>query len=457
MSQSEAGRATREPPIWKGRITFVMAAAGSAVGLGNIWKFPYIVGENGGGAFVLVYLACILLFGVPLLMAEIGLGRATRANAFSAFKQLSARSKASSQWKWVGGLGIVTSYLILSFYIVVAGWCLYYFVVTVSGDFTQSGQTLTQADTGARFDGVLASPVLLIVASTTFLLTVFLIVASGIKNGIEKSVNWMMPSLMVMLVLLAIYSAQNGMFMKAFDFLFSPDFSKLTLESVLIAVGHSFFTLSLASGSMVTYGAYMNDSASIGKTALAVAGIDTMVALTAGLAIFPLIFAHGLEPTSGPGLMFISLPLIFEQMPFGQIFGAAFFFLMFIAALTSGVSLMEPTVAWLEQQFSMKRLSAAFLTTVSLCAMSLLSAFSFNIWDAKWLFGMSFFDGLDFLTANVFMTIVALATALFCGYCLKPEQLQQMFGHQSRIIPVFTFSMRFVAPAFVGLMVYAAF
>lgn len=457
MSQSQTMGALREPTIWQGRITFIMAAAGSAVGLGNLWKFPYIAGENGGGAFVLVYLACILLFGIPLLMAEIGIGRVTRSNAFTAFQLLSSQSHVDSRWKWVGALGIVTSYLILSFYIVVAGWCLYYFAITVNGDLTNAGHTLTVADTGGLFGGLLANPTTLIVASVLFLLITFAIVASGVKNGIEKSVNWMMPSLMVLVLLLVGYSAKNGAFMEAVEFLFSPDFGQLTMEGVLIAVGHSFFTLSLASGAIITYGSYMPETASIPKTAIAVAAIDTFVALTAGLAIFPLVFEYALEPGAGPGLMFISLPLIFNELPFGQVFGSAFFFMLFIAALTSAISLMEPTVAWLEQRFDMSRLKAAVLTTGSLWVVSLGTVFSLNIWDVKWFFGMTFFDGLDFVTANVFMTLGGLATALFCGYRLKPSQLDQIFGPESWVTPVFLFSMRFVVPAFVLLLLYAAF
>lgn len=454
---NDANRVGHAPTIWQGRITFIMAAAGSAVGLGNLWKFPYIAGENGGGAFVLVYLACIVLFGIPLLMAEIGIGRITRLNAFEAFKSLSSQSHVSSKWKWVGGLGIVTSYLVLSFYIVVAGWCLYYFGVTIKGDLTVAGQVLTSADTGGRFEGLLASPTVLIISSVLFLLITAAIVASGVKNGIEKSVNWMMPSLMLLIFILVGYSFQNGAFLKAAEFLFTPDFSKLTMEGVLVAVGHSFFTLSLASGAIITYGCYMPDNASIPRTAFAVAGIDTLVALTAGLAIFPLVFEHGLEPAAGPGLMFISLPLIFNDIPFGQFFGAAFFFMLFIAALTSSISLMEPTVAWLEQRFDMTRMKAAVLTTGSLWVVSLGTVFSLNIWDAKWFFGMTFFDGLDFVTANVFMTAGGFATALFCGYCLKPAQLAQIFGPNSWVTPIFLFSMRYVVPAFVLVLLFAAF
>lgn len=221
-------------------------------------------------------------------------------------------------------------------------------------------------------------------------------------------------------------------------------------------MGHSFFTLSLASAAIITYGAYMPQSSSIPKTAFAVAGIDTLVALTAGLAIFPLVFKFGLEPGAGPGLMFISLPLIFNDMPFGQLFGSAFFFMLFIAALTSAISLMEPTVAWLEQRFNWKRRKAAAIATFSLWMVSLGTVFSLNIWNNPIFFGKTFFDALDYLTANVFMTAGALATAVFCGYCLKQNQLEQMFGEGSAVIPLFRTVIRYVVPIFVLTLAIAS-
>jgi NSS family neurotransmitter:Na+ symporter len=442
--------------IWQGKLTFIMAAAGSAVGLGNLWKFPYIAGENGGGAFVLVYLACILFFGIPLLMAEIGIGRSTRKNAHGAFARLAEKTGANKHWKKVGGLAICTSYLILSFYIVVAGWCLYYFYMTATGYFNDPSRTLYKSCTGGTFEALLASPGVLIIFSVAFLGVTYVIVTSGIVRGIEKAINWLMPSMMLMLAALIGYSAAVGNFSAAVDFLFTPDFSKLTLDAIIIAVGHSFFTLSLASAAMITYGAYMPAKASILKTAIAVAGIDTLVALTAGLAIFPLVFQYGLEPGAGPGLMFISLPLLFSDMPYGQLFGSAFFFMLFIAALTSAISLMEPTVAWLEQRFNWSRNKAAALTTLSLWVVSLGTVFSLNIWDSPIFFGKNLFDTLDYLTANVFMTVGALATAIFCGYYLKTEQLESMFGKGSLAISAFRISIRYLVPLFIITLTVAS-
>lgn len=442
--------------IWRGRLTFVLAAAGSAVGLGNLWKFPYIAGENGGGAFVLFYLASIILFGIPLLMVEIGLGRSTRKNAYDAFSSLASQSGSGTVWRKVGSLSILTSYLILSFYIVVAGWCLYYFYITATGSFNDPSIIYDKDYTGNMFGELLGSPSTLIIFSVLFLGITYAIITSGIDKGIEKAINWLMPSMMVMLLLLIGYSASVGDFYSAVDFLFKPDFSKLTMESVLIAIGHSFFTLSLASATMITYGAYMPAKASIPKTAFAVAGIDTLVALTAGLAIFPLVFKYGLEPGAGPGLMFISLPLIFDDMPFGQIFGSAFFFMLFIAALTSAISLMEPTVAWMQQRFSWSRNKASALTTLSLWVVSLGTVFSLNIWSNPIFFGKTFFDALDYMTANIFMTLVALGTALFFGFAVNRKQIEKMYGSNSSIITPLTFVIRYIVPAFVIILLFSS-
>jgi NSS family neurotransmitter:Na+ symporter len=439
--------------IWKGRLTFIMAASGSAVGLGNLWKFPYITGENGGGAFVLVYLICIAVFGIPLLMAEIAIGRSTRKNAIGAFDSVVKKAGCSPHWKKAGGLSVLTSYLILSFYIVVAGWCLYYLVFTLQGGFFDQGVGGVNAEyTSGVFGDLLASPVALIVYSLAFLLVTFVIVSSGVEKGIEKAINWLMPSMMIMLALLIAYSSIIGDFGAAVHFLFDFDFSKLTTESIVIAIGHSFFTLSLASAAMITYGAYMPKKASIPKTALAVASIDTLVALTAGLAIFPLVFKFGLEPDAGPGLMFISLPLIFGDIPYGQFFGSAFFFMMFIAALTSAISLMEPSVAWLEQRFKLTRKKASIYTVISLWFVSLGTVFSLNVWDNPVFFGKNFFDALDYVTANVFMTVGALVTAVLFGFILKESDVSSMLGGYPFLVKLLKCTFRYVTPFFVVLI-----
>lgn len=451
MSGAEGSMAT---PIWKGRLTFIMAASGSAVGLGNIWKFPYVTGENGGGAFFLVYLFCVVGFGIPLLMAEIGIGRATRKNALDAYGDLSQRAGRHSAWRWTGGVAILTSFLVLSFYTVVAGWCLYYFWLTVTGEFSAADR-ITQSFTSQTFDHLLSAPTLLIIFGSLFLLATYMIVRAGIQGGIEKAINWLMPMLLVVLLILVGYSISHGSFSEAAKFLFFPDFSKLSLNAILVAIGHAFFTLSLASGSMVTYGAYMPSHASIPKTAIMVAVIDTLVALAAGLAIFPLVMEYGLAPNAGPGLIFMSLPLVFGHIPFGQIFGAAFFFMLFIAALTTSISLMEPSVAWLEQKSRLSRTQAATVIVALLWLLSTAAALSFNLWNAPVFADRTLFDALDGLTANIMMPLGGLATALFCGFCLKGTQLRDMFG-DSPIIKPFRISVRCIVPCFIVIMIIAS-
>ncbi|OCX98117.1 MAG: transporter, partial [Pseudomonas sp. K35] len=287
--------------LWSSRWVFFLAATGSAVGLGNIWKFPYVTGQNGGGAFVLVYLACILLIGIPLLMAEVMIGRRGRANPDGAVARLAREAGASSRWRVVGWLGGLTGFLILSFYLVVAGWALAYVPATFSGGFSGvSGEA-----SGELFGALLADPLRLVVCATLVLAATMLIVGFGVRGGLERSLRFLMPGLFVLMLVLVVYAAIEGEFAQALQFLFVPDFSALTAQSVLVALGHAFFTLSLGCGAMMAYGSYLPEGTSIARTSLLVALADTAVALLAGLAIFPLVFGNALEPGAGPGLIFV--------------------------------------------------------------------------------------------------------------------------------------------------------
>gem|GEM_PF-62338 len=340
--------------LWSSRWVFFLAATGSAVGLGNIWKFPYVTGQNGGGAFVLVYLACILLIGIPLLMAEVMIGRRGRANPDGAVARLAREAGASSRWRVVGWLGGLTGFLILSFYLVVAGWALAYVPATFSGGFTGvSGEA-----SGALFGALLADPLRLVVCATLVLAATMLIVGFGVRGGLERSLRFLMPGLFVLMLVLVVYAAIEGEFAQALQFLFVPDFSELTAQSVLVALGHAFFTLSLGCGAMMVYGSYLPEGTSIAKTSILVALADTAVALLAGLAIFPLVFGNALEPGAGPGLIFVTLPIAFGQMPLGQVVGGLFFVMLVIAALTSAISLSEPSIAWLTERFRISRTKA---------------------------------------------------------------------------------------------------
>jgi NSS family neurotransmitter:Na+ symporter len=326
---------------WRNRWTFILAAAGSAVGLGNIWKFPYITGENGGGAFVLVYLACIALIGIPIMIAEVMLGRRGRMSPINAMLYLSRESGVSHWWSGIGWSGVLAGILILSFYSVVAGWALHYFILAAGGEFHQ----IDAETSGGLFGELLASIGTLTIWHTLFLLMTLGIVAAGVVKGLGVAVRYLMPLLFLLMVVLVLYSASVGDFSRAFHFLFDFNSGALKWDGVLAALGHAFFTLSLGMGAIMAYGAYLPKTSgeggqpiSLGKTVLIIAFLDTLVALMAGLVIFPIVFANAsLEPSAGPGLLFVSLPIAFGGMAAGSFFAAVFFFLVFISALSSAI------------------------------------------------------------------------------------------------------------------------
>ena len=326
---------------WSSRLAFILAAAGSAVGLGNIWKFPYMAGENGGGAFVLIYLICIVLLGLPIMMAEVMLGRRGRQSPINTMKLLSEQENTNKAWGLLGWCGVAAGVLILSYYSVIAGWSLSYVLESVSGSL--NGITETQA--GALFNNLIASPITLIFWHTLFMVMTMIIVSRGVSNGLEVAVKYLMPALAILILVLIGYSISQGNFMLGVEFMFTLDFSKINQEVLLDAMGQAFFTLSLGMGAIMIYGSYLSQHASIARTSFAVALADTSVAILAGLAIFPIVFANQLEAAQGPGLIFNTLPLAFGQMSGGMFFGTLFFVLLVFAAWTSSISLIEPAVA----------------------------------------------------------------------------------------------------------------
>lgn len=420
---------------WSSRWAFVLAATGSAVGLGNIWKFPYITGEYGGGAFVLVYLLCVIGIGVPIMMSEILLGRRGRQSPVNAMYTLALEAGRSPWWQIIGWLGVVAGFLILSYYSVIAGWALAYVFRTGSGMFG-----------GATADGVqnifaalVADPERLIAWHTLFMAMTVVVVARGV-SGLEGAVRYLMPGLFILLLLMVGYAMNTGEFGRGLSFMFRPDFHALfhqvdaagneyfTWEGVLAAMGQAFFTLSLGMGAIMAYGSYLPAHASIARTTLTIAGADTLVAILAGMAIFPLVFANGLQPAAGAGLIFQTLPLAFGHMPGGDFFGAAFFILLVFAAWTSAISIIEPAVAWLVENRGLKRTQAALACGALAWALGLLTVFSFNIWkDFTPLSGLelfrdsTLFDLLDFLTSNIMLPVGGLLIALFAGWMMRRE------------------------------------
>ena len=430
---------------WSSRWTFILAATGSAVGLGNIWKFPYITGENGGGAFVLVYLACIALIGIPVMIAEVMIGRRGRQNPVNTLNSLAKEEGQSTSWRFLGWIGLLAGFIILSYYSVIAGQAIAYVFRTFSGMF----EGVTADGANSIYKSLTNDPERLLAWHTVFMVFSMTVVARGVKSGLEKLIKFVMPALFVILLLLVGYAANTGEhFSQAIDFLFTPDFSKLTTDSVLIAMGHAFFTLSLGMGAIMVYGSYLPKSASIAKVSITIAIADTLVALLAGLAIFPIVFANGLSPDAGFGLIFVTLPIAFGHMAGGALFGGIFFLLLVFAAWTSAISLIEPAVAWLVENKQVSRRRASVTIGFATWLLGLLTVFSFNIGENWLLFGMTMFGLLDYLTTNIMLPMGGLFIAIFSGWILAKQSSKEELAIQSPMIyNGWRILIRYVSPA----------
>jgi NSS family neurotransmitter:Na+ symporter len=437
--------------FWKSRWLFILAATGSAVGLGNIWKFPYITGENGGGAFVLVYLLCICIIGIPVMIAEVSMGRMGRQSPINTMKALAQKAGASPLWVTIGWMGAIAGFLILSFYSVIAGWALSYTVDMANGTFVN----ISAGDSGKIFGNLLGDPTQLTVWHTVFMLFTMGIVARGVNAGLEKAIKVLMPALFILLFILFGYALSSSGFSQGFAFMFDFDFSKLNSESIIVALGHAFFTLSLGLGAIMAYGAYMPDNTSVAKTVVIVALLDTAVAIMAGLAIFPIVFANGLEPSAGPGLLFQTLPIAFGKMNAGVIFGTMFFVLVSFAAWSSAISLAEPIVAWFVEKYKMSRAVAAVIIGVCAWILGLATVFSFNIWSDVTLFEKTIFDLLDFATTNVMLPLGGLLIALFASWTMSKTTMVNNVGIENpTLFKIWHFILRFLAPvAIVAVLV----
>jgi NSS family neurotransmitter:Na+ symporter len=428
---------------WSGRWAFILAATGSAVGLGNIWKFPYITGENGGGAFVLVYLACIAIIGIPVMMAEVLIGRRGRQSPINTMTTLAAEMNRHPTWRLLGWGGVLAGFLILSYYSVIAGWALAYVVRTAGGVFT----SVTADGVSSLFSKLVADPERLMFWHTLFMVMTTVVVSRGVRSGLEKAVRLLMPLLFLLLIVLVGYAMNSGEFNQGLEFLFTPDFSKITGNGILIALGHAFFTLSLGMGAIMVYGSYLPKETSIAKASLTIAIMDTVVALLAGMAIFPIVFANGLEPGSGPGLIFQTLPLAFGHMPGGIVFGTLFFLLLVFAAWTSAISLIEPAVAYLVENRGMNRVYAATIVGILTWLLGILTALSFNLLgDFKPIAGKTIFDMLDYLTANIMLPIGGLFIALFAGWAMKRSVSQDELKLRGPAYEIWHFVIRYISP-----------
>lgn len=441
--------------LWSSRLAFILAATGSAVGLGNIWKFPYITGENGGGAFVLIYLLCIAAVGLPIMMAEVLIGRRGGKSPVNSLRLIAERDRLKPAWRMVGAVGVLAGFLILSFYSVIGGWAVSYVGTAASGGLVgQSADAI-----GAIFSDLLSDPMTLLLWHTVFMALVMLVVAKGVRAGLERAVSILMPGLFVLLLIAVGYAMTSGEFGRAVSFLFQPDFSKITTSGILVALGHAFFTLSLGMAVMMAYGSYLPKNVSIAKTSITVSVIDTGVALLAGLAIFPIVFANGLEPGAGPGLIFQTLPLAFGQMPMGSLFGTLFFVLLIFAAWTSGISLLEPIVEWLEERKGMNRVASTLGAGVVCWALGIASILSLNLWsDFAPLGGIAMFEGktifdlLDFFTANILLPLGGLLVAVFAGWVMSKEAVEQELALSEPMFKLWYVTIRFFTPVAVAVV-----
>ncbi|NQZ54387.1 MAG: sodium-dependent transporter [Piscirickettsiaceae bacterium] len=430
---------------WSSRWAFILAATGSAVGLGNIWKFPYITGENGGGAFVLVYLLCIACIGVPLMMAEVMLGRRGRQNPVNSLSSLAHEEKQHPAWMYLGWTGVIAGFIILSYYSVIAGQALAYVFRSFSGVF----EGVTADGSRSIYAALTGDPERLLAWHTVFIVLTMVVVSRGVRGGLEKLVQFIMPALFVLLLVLVGYAVNTGdYFSQGLHFLFNADFSKLSGDSILIAMGHAFFTLSLGMGAIMVYGSYLPKNTSIAKAAITIAIADTAVALLAGMAIFPLVFANGLETGAGPGLIFQTLPIAFGHMAGGALFGGLFFLLLVFAAWTSAISLIEPAIAWLVENRDVSRRRASVYAGFATWSLGLLTVFSFNIGQHWILFGKTMFELLDYLTANIMLPLGGVGIAIFAGWLMKQSSTEEELALTKSIFyRIWQILIRYITPA----------
>ncbi len=419
---------------WGGRIGFILAASGSAIGLGNIWKFPYITGEHGGGAFVLVYLLCILLVGLPIMVAEIYIGKKTQKSPVGAFKEFQ-KEKNNRPFYLIGWIGVIAAILVLSFYSVVAGWAWHYLYLSFQGF---SG---TQAEVTSIFGELYGNAWLSIFWHTVMMAVTVWIISKGVSKGIETASKILMPILGVILIALMIYGLTLSGGMKAIKFLFYPDWSKLNAEAIIQALGHSFFTLSLGMGAMITYGSYLKKDIKIVRSSIIISFLDTLIALIAGVMIFSIVFTYGLEPSSGPGLVFKTLPVIFSQMAGGQIIAILFFMLLIFAALTSAISLLEVAVSYFVDEKGWSRKKSTLIFGFFIYLLGILSAIS-SIKIA----GSPVLDLLDNITTKYFLPIGGLLTILVFAYGIDHKEKMEELNMNPLVYKIFNLIIRVITP-----------
>lgn len=426
----------------------------SAIGLGNLWRFSYLAGENGGGPFVLTYVLCLFLIAVPVLIAEVVLGSHGRGSPGHAMKKAADRSLVSRGWRVVGLLACVTGLLILSYYIVIAGWAMAYAEKMQSGEFAAASAVAV----GQHFENFLDDPREMVYWQTAFLAMVAAVLCFGVRRGLGLVVWIVVPAVFVLLGVLVDYSLRYGDLDAAQQFLFSVQMLDFNNKSVLVALGQAFYTLSVGVGIGISYGAYAPERLPVGRSVVAVAVFDTLISITAGLAIFPIVFANNMEPSMGPGLMFVSLPYAFGNMAEGEVFGFLFFVLVAIAALGSAVALLEPLTGYIIQRTGFYRVVVVLGLTLIVWVLGLGSAFSFNVWEEwLWFGNWNFFQLLDVMTAELLLPLVSLLLAIFVGWRMRREILRvELYRESAIFFSVWLFLLRYIAPLAIVLILVSA-
>ncbi len=445
MSETSASR------VWSSNYLFLLASIGSTVGLSNIWRFTYLAGENGGGAFVLIYVISLVVMGIPILGAELMIGRRGGHSTVGTMRVLSEKEGISPKWKYFGWVAMTGVFLILSFYSVIAGWTLDYTVTSLLGLLNDLDST-SAVD---YYNRLLDSPGRMMLSQGIFIAATVWIVAKGIKDGLERSLSWMTPALFIILLVLVVYAMFTGQFLKGLDFLFAPDFSKITAKVVLAAFGQAFFSLGIGVGVMLTYGAYMPRNSSILLSAAIISFSDGLASILAGLAIFPIVFQYGLSPAEGPGLIFMTLPIAFGRMPGGGFIGAMFFLLLVFAALSSSISLLESIISHFEEVTKFGRRKITILAGLALWLVGLGTVFSFNHWAnftpldmIEPLRGKTIFGLIDYFGSNLLMPIGGILIAVIAGWLISKESSRdELIVEDETIFSIWRFLIRFVAPA----------
>ncbi|MBO4723638.1 MAG: sodium-dependent transporter [Muribaculaceae bacterium] len=435
MKEKRTGFATR--------LGAIAATVGSAVGLGNIWRFPYQAGDNGGGAYILVYLLCVVLLGIPIMMSEFIIGRSTHKSMKGAVQELTP----GSPFKIFSYVGVLGALLICGYYSVVCGWVIEY--LWNSADGSLLGHTPEQY--GDMFGALVGTPQRCVLWTLLFLLLNFLVLSRGIQKGVERMANIMMPLLFILLIVFCVNSLLLPGSMKGMDFLFNPKFEDLGWKGVVDAMGQAFMSLSLGVTCLITYSSYFNDDSRLMKDAVTISALDTLVAILSGIVIFPAVFSFGLEPNAGPKLIFEILPTIFQQMPGGVIWSVLFFVLLFFASITSTISLSEIPITFMIDEYKMSRVKALIITAVLMTTVAVLSALSFSTLSDVKLFGKNIFDFLDYVGPNIFMLLGGLVTAIYVGCFLKKEIIHNQLTNggkyrSSFVQPYIIFCLRFIAP-----------